>query len=203
MRLAAALAAWEIQAHRTLANQPEPADLLGEHADLLGVFAEPPGSARFRSIIRIEEVDHDEPNTSAAARQWTACTSTELAQPDLGASSAVDPGVPASTPWTALELIMKTIRGDGLPKINYAGWNCCSHHHRRCHDRCSLHLTHGTQGWSSNPPPTKQNPVPFVAGGPLVRERSSFIRLCDKRIQPLCKVSRPFRANPRVQPQSR
>ena len=55
----------------------------------------------------------------------------------------------------------------------------------------------------SNPPPTKQNPVPFVAGGPLVRERSSFIRLCDKRIQPLCKVSRPFRANPRVQPQSR
>jgi hypothetical protein len=28
MRLAAALAAWEIQAHRTLANQPDPADLV-------------------------------------------------------------------------------------------------------------------------------------------------------------------------------
>jgi hypothetical protein len=34
------------------------------------------------------------------------------------------------------------------------------------------------------------------------QERSSSIHLCDKRIQPLCKISRPFRANPRVQPQS-
>ena len=32
--------------------------------------------------------------TSAAARQWTADSSTDLAQPDPGASSAVYPGVP-------------------------------------------------------------------------------------------------------------
>jgi hypothetical protein len=42
--------------------------------------------------------------------------------------------------------------------------------------------------------------IPFVAAEPLVRERSSFIRLCDKRIQSLCKISRPFRASSRVQP---
>jgi hypothetical protein len=29
---------------------------------VLGVLAEPPQIARFRSIIRTEEVDHDEPN---------------------------------------------------------------------------------------------------------------------------------------------
>jgi len=36
--------------------------------------------------------------TSAAARQWTARSSSEFAQPDLGASSAVDPGVPTFNP---------------------------------------------------------------------------------------------------------
>jgi hypothetical protein len=37
--------------------------------------------------------------TSSAARQWTACSSSELAQPDPGAPSAVDPGVPTFNPY--------------------------------------------------------------------------------------------------------
>ena len=75
-------------------------------ADGLGVSAEPPRNAKFQSIIRTEEVDHDEPNASAAngggiaaeLRNWArGCHSTEAAVELLIKACGgrfVDPGQP-------------------------------------------------------------------------------------------------------------
>jgi hypothetical protein len=68
------------------------------------------GPDRFRCLIPIATARHARPRHSQRE------SSTDPPQPDPGASLAVYPGV--SQRLNALELIKKTIGGEGLPKIN-------------------------------------------------------------------------------------
>jgi hypothetical protein len=66
------------------------------------------GRDRFRCLTRIATARRARPRQSSRVRLLRP------SQPDPGASLAVYPGLPK----TAVELIMKTIGGDGLPKMN-------------------------------------------------------------------------------------
>jgi hypothetical protein len=71
--------------HQIAANQVPP-NMRARVQTVLGVSAEPPGNVRFRSSIRTEEVDHDEPNDIGS--QWRNCRGTA----DLGTRMPFDRG---------------------------------------------------------------------------------------------------------------
>jgi hypothetical protein len=66
------------------------------------------GRDRFRCLTRIATARSARPRQSLRERPL------RHSQPDPGASLADYPGLP----WAAVELIMNTIGGDGLPKMN-------------------------------------------------------------------------------------